>query len=390
MACIYYIRHKETGKTYIGQTVQPLEQRIKQHLVGNIEIDRALQSLGLNAFEYGVVEECTSDELDQKEIEYISKYDTYYNGYNNTLGGRKTGRYKYESVIENIRQDYTNGMSVIDLNIKYKIKLPTIRYFIQDLEKENAYNFYGNDKKSVICYNKDWVRIHEFCSINDAYDFVISNGYTNRSKGNFFYFIKLACNKLGICCGFRWQYKEDLIYDNKEFNSIIDKIEYMKGHECICRDNIWYIVEYTNKPVTKSGSCNKLCIQCGKQIVFRDNLCNSCYNVKIKGKSQKPSKEQLINDLKSLNISEIANKYGRTKSTIYYWLNNYEIRQKTERPTVNKLIICVELNLTFKTLRDAAEIVYKSSSDNVAYFISQAAKLGKSYKGYHWELLDKQ
>lgn len=98
----------------------------------------------------------------------------------------------------------------------------------------------------------------------------------------------------------------------------------------------------------------------------------------------------MINDLKSLNISEIANKYGRTKSTIYYWLNNYEIRQKTERPTVNKLIICVELNLTFKTLRDAAEIVYKSSSDNVAYFISQAAKLGKSYKGYHWEFLDKQ
>lgn len=131
MACIYYIKHKETGRTYIGQTIQHFEQRIKDHTYGSSEIDKALRYFGLDAFEIGIVEECSVDELDQKEIEYISKYDTYYNGYNNTLGGKKSGRYKYGSVIDNIRQDYTNGMSVIDLNIKYKIKLATIRYFTQ-------------------------------------------------------------------------------------------------------------------------------------------------------------------------------------------------------------------------------------------------------------------
>ena len=308
MACIYYIKHKETGRTYIGQTVQSFKQRIKDHTYGPLEVDKALRFFGFDAFEYGVIEECSSEELDRKEIEYISKYDTYYNGYNNTLGGQKSGRYKYESVIDNIRQDYTNGMSVIDLNIKYKIKLPTIRYFIQDLEKESTCNFYGNTKKGIVCYSKDWARVHEFDSINDAYDFVISNGYTNRSKGNFFYFIKAACNKLGICCGFRWQYKEDLLYDGKEFNSSIDKAGYMQGKECTCIDSIWYMVKYDKKTVIKSmnekqnkhsykklpdnncksSSCNKICIQCGKQIVFSNNLCNSCYNVRIRGKSQKP------------------------------------------------------------------------------------------------------
>ena len=105
MACIYYIKHKETGKTYIGQTVQTIEQKIKSHLRGSTEIDKALQTLGSDKFEYGVIEQCKSEELDKKEVYYIAKYDTYYNGYNNQLGGRKTGQNKYDSIIENIRQD---------------------------------------------------------------------------------------------------------------------------------------------------------------------------------------------------------------------------------------------------------------------------------------------
>lgn len=55
----------------------------------------------------------------------------------------------------------------------------------------------------------------------------------------------------------------------------------------------------------------------------------------------------------------------------------------------NKLIYCIELNLTFKMLREAAKIIYKSSSDK-AYAINKAARSGKSYKGYHWEIVEKQ
>ena len=98
----------------------------------------------------------------------------------------------------------------------------------------------------------------------------------------------------------------------------------------------------------------------------------------------------MIDDLKTLNISEVAIKYDRTVSTIYYWLNNYGIKEKFKRATANKLIHCEELDISFKTLRDAAKTVYKSESDNIANFISSAAKSGKPYKGYHWKLIDKQ
>lgn len=410
MACIYYIKNKKNGRMYIGQTVQNLEDRIKQHLRGNTEVDKDMRYFGIDAFDYGVIEYCKSEDLDNKEIYYISKYDTYFNGYNNQLGGRKTGKNKYDDLIDDIRKDYINGMSMLDLNIKYKIAISTIRYFIQGLEKGDNCNFYGNTKKSIICYSKDWVRVHEFESINDAYKFLISNGYTDRCRGNFFYFMRAACNKSGICCGFRWQYKDDLLYDNKEFNSSIDKIGYMQGKECVCRDNIWYIVSRNEKTITKNineiqnkqsykklqytndkeSNCNKICAQCGKQVVFSHNLCSSCYNVMIRGKSQKPSKEQLIDDLKTLNIGEVAIKYDRTVSTIYYWLNDYEINKKSKRATANKLIHCEELNISFKTLRDAAKTVYKSDSDNTASFISLAARNGSIYRGYHWKLIDKQ
>lgn len=165
MACIYYIKHKETGRTYIGQTVQTLEQRMRQHLAGNTEIDRALQSLGITSFEYGIIEQCKSEELDEKEIYYIAKYDTYYNGYNNQLGGRKTGQNKYDSIIENIRQDYINGMSMIDLNIKYKISNYEIRYFVRDLKKKAIIDNKTNIHKIVIGYTKEWKRIGIFESI---------------------------------------------------------------------------------------------------------------------------------------------------------------------------------------------------------------------------------
>lgn len=128
MTCIYYIRNKKNGRMYIGQTVQTLENRIKQHLRGDTEIDKDMRYFGIDAFDYGVIEHCKSEDLDNKEIYYISKYDTYLNGYNNRLGGRRTGKNKYDELIADVRKDYVNGMSIIDLNIKYKIKLPTIRY----------------------------------------------------------------------------------------------------------------------------------------------------------------------------------------------------------------------------------------------------------------------
>jgi hypothetical protein len=348
----------------------------------------------LNEFEYWIVEECQPEELDEKEIYYIAKYDTYYNGYNSTLGGRRRGQNKYDSLIDNLRTDYINGMSMIDLNIKYRIGGGTIRYFVQRQEEVEVEH--TNNTKIVIGYTKEWQRVGIFESIKEALGYVNNQRVIENKpivdERNFYRTIKTACTKNGIASGYRWQYAEDVFYNGMQFNSSIDKDKYIQGLDCECINNIWFVIKnkrnnsnknidttnnvphenykinkeeftriadsYTAKQLAKIYNCtegyirtmanklgitlksntdtDKACSCCGKMGVYKDNLCVSCYNVKIKGKSPKPSKEQLLDDLKHLNINEIADKYERTQSTIYYWLYNYGIKQKSSEEKIKR------------------------------------------------------
>lgn len=86
--CYYCI---PTGKKYIGQTVKE-KHRKRQHInhcktgVDN-KFYRAVRKYSWDNFIYGIIEEFDVDILNEQEIFYIDKYDTYENGYNSTLGG---------------------------------------------------------------------------------------------------------------------------------------------------------------------------------------------------------------------------------------------------------------------------------------------------------------
>lgn len=90
---IYYIKNRFNGKMYIGQTIKELDVRLNGHLqcVKNgydRKLYNAIRKYGWDNFEYGIICHCSSlEELNQKETEYIIKFDTYKNGYNMGLGG---------------------------------------------------------------------------------------------------------------------------------------------------------------------------------------------------------------------------------------------------------------------------------------------------------------
>jgi group I intron endonuclease len=87
---IYKITNLLNGKSYVGQTVRKLSERLKEHRKSKTTaIGRALRKYGNANFKIEVLAECKSiDELNDKEIYFIDKLKTLKpNGYNLTVGG---------------------------------------------------------------------------------------------------------------------------------------------------------------------------------------------------------------------------------------------------------------------------------------------------------------
>lgn len=46
-----------------------------------------MRKYGLNNFSFKIIEECSEKKLNDREIYWITFYDSYHNGYNETQGG---------------------------------------------------------------------------------------------------------------------------------------------------------------------------------------------------------------------------------------------------------------------------------------------------------------
>lgn len=90
MIGIYKITNKINNKCYIGQS-RNIERRWKRHIQENNDsaIHRAIKKYGVENFSFEVIEECSTEELDKKEIYWINFYNSIdkEKGYNLTLGG---------------------------------------------------------------------------------------------------------------------------------------------------------------------------------------------------------------------------------------------------------------------------------------------------------------
>jgi hypothetical protein len=103
---IYKITCLKNGKVYVGQA-QDIKERWKEHKRGltgnyhhNIHLQRAWNKYGEKHFKFEIIEYVKL--LDEREIYWIEKLDTFKNGYNRTLGGGGTlGRKYTEEEIEN-------------------------------------------------------------------------------------------------------------------------------------------------------------------------------------------------------------------------------------------------------------------------------------------------
>ena len=164
---IYHIINKVNGKRYIGETVQ-YETRKKTHLRNlkngehhSIKLQKAWNKYGEDNFEFQVrqVEISSLDELNKLEQEEIKKYNSYYDGYNQTIGGDgiirkplsfetysiiRAGNERFEGMIKKTATYYRMDKSVVSDIIKLKTYLDYSDQYedLNEEEKNNYLNIY--------------------------------------------------------------------------------------------------------------------------------------------------------------------------------------------------------------------------------------------------------
>ena len=133
---IYKITNKVNEKAYIGQTRYTVEFRWKQHQFKKDKtyFHNAIHKYGAENFTVEVLEECNIEDLNNREIFYIAKFDTFKNGYNLTIGGDGNRRLLLDDSYNEIKELYLSGFSSNKIAILYKVDKATIVKILKSLE----------------------------------------------------------------------------------------------------------------------------------------------------------------------------------------------------------------------------------------------------------------
>lgn len=324
MGYIYCITNTKTNKVYIGKSIRAPKERVEEHfkewelLNTDTKLTRAILKYGSNVWAWKIVEECQDNILSEREKHWISVYDSYKNGYNSTLGGDGNQRYIFDR--EDIFNKYKMGISAKNIASEYGCHYHYIHEVLQEFGIDTSEK--QGKPKPIACFDRNMSLIDIFNTKQEIQDYLIPYGYGN-SLGNVAHFISKACKTGKLTYKRYWK-----SITKENINEIINLVrcginEYAGDNEL----NRALYIEERNKQL--KIRTNNTCTNCGKLIGANSTsmLCKSCAQVSAKGKSPKPSKEELQALLaKGLQVKQIAELYDRNTSTVSTWIKSYNIR----------------------------------------------------------------
>lgn len=115
---IYKIENMIDHKKYIGQS-RNIEKRWQRHKstafcetdkAYDTHLYRAIRKYGLNNFNFSIIEECSTDKLNEREKFWIAYYNSFEQGYNLTLGGDAGSLVKEKETILGIYKDLEQNL----------------------------------------------------------------------------------------------------------------------------------------------------------------------------------------------------------------------------------------------------------------------------------------
>ena len=167
MSCgIYKITNKINNCSYIGQSVN-IENRWTDEKARafnpNSEsytstLSKAFRKYGIDNFLFEILEECLISELDEKEIYYIALYNTYFNGYNETTGGKGTPNCSVKLTSDQVEEIYVllknTTISQKDIAQKFQVGQDVISTINNGKSRRNddwTYPIRNNKKELCFC-----------------------------------------------------------------------------------------------------------------------------------------------------------------------------------------------------------------------------------------------
>ena len=236
-AFIYHITNLLNDKKYIGQTIN-IDHRLEEHFSAlkndehhSHKLQRAYNLYGEENFQvsYRIVHCLNEIELDKIEMQEIEKYNSYYEGYNETQGGdgnRSKFSYNENVLLYNLLQNYEGiGRKLA----KYYNCDASVFYCIKSNHKLLKDEPYDDTKYKAL------IEALELSDSNLADNYVPHNNkkltesaclellsVILRRDG----FDKTMCEIFGITSKLTWRLKNKLIY--KDY---IDKYEKMSEEE---------------------------------------------------------------------------------------------------------------------------------------------------------------
>lgn len=216
MGQIYKITNLINNKVYIGQTKYTAELRLQGHLrdmtrpeKSEYPLYRAFRKYGLQNFRLDILEDCPNDSLDEREIHYIKFYNTYYNGYNQTLGGQGTRSLELDN--NQIVSEYREYNSMSKVASLHNVTAHTIKMIlIYNGVKITSGN--SNEEIGLIQLDKCLRPLNYFESKQDAYKWMVDNYKSDLKRSTFYYYSKRAYENYGMALGYYWILSDD-VYD---------------------------------------------------------------------------------------------------------------------------------------------------------------------------------
>lgn len=243
MIGIYRITNKINGKSYIGQS-KNIERRFREHKYICSETNKSLaiayKKYGRENFEFSILEECSIEDLDNREIYYIKALKPQYN---RTSGGNgSANHYVSEETREILRRKAKEQWERLPEEEKQRIintqlKKPAIGHIVTEATREKLRQCNLGKKQSKETIEKRKTTIME----------KKKNGYVQTNEGH---------NKKVICIETGEIFQSLKEAENK--CKLTTLCGHLKGKYKTCKGKHYEYYQENSSVTTNDDECNRV------------------------------------------------------------------------------------------------------------------------------------